>query len=362
MDNRQNQITSSQLMGLLISIQLGTVTLSLPAYLAITSGHDGWISILLFGIIITGLIALVIKLMNKYGNKSIYEINTFLYGKYLGGLLNLLIVLYLWYSACLYLRSYTNILHVHLLRLTPNLVLCIFVLIPTYYLVWYGLKYVARYTFMIYISLFICCVLFLLVFKALRLTFIMPIGESGVEGIKASFSPCIYAFLGYEVISVVYPEITNKQKAMKYSLCSNIITTIFFTILVLVTTSFFGEELLKKCMYPLVELSSSYRAPVLERIDLIFVAFWIPAMAMATRGYFCIAYYSLHKLLNLKKKAIYLIVFTAITILLSNLPKSNSQLDIHNNVMVIWGTAFSIFLTICYLFSFIRKKEAKPSE
>jgi spore germination protein (amino acid permease) len=360
MDSRENQITSSQLMGFVLSIQIGTGILTLPADLAIACGHDGWISVLVVGIIITADISIIIKLMKRYDNQSIYGINKLLYGKYLGGLLNLLIVLYLWYSACLYFRSYINILHVELLRSTPSLILCIFIVIPTYYLIWYGLKYVARFTFMIYISLTFFCIMFLLFFKDLRFNFLMPIGESGIEGIKASFSPCLYAFMGYEVVSVIYPEITNKQKAMKYALGSNIITTIFFIILVLVTTSFFGEEMLKKTMYPIVNLSRSYKAPVIDRIDLLFIIFWIPAQAMATRGYFSIAYYSIHKLLRLKKKAIYLILFTSITILLSNVPKSNSQLHIYNNGMMISGTLFSIFLVICYLFSFIRKKGVKP--
>jgi len=360
MDSRENNITSSQLMGLIVSIQIGSGVLSLPAYLARTCGHDGWISLLVYGIIITAVISVIIRLMNRYNNKSIYEINKFLYGKYLGGLLNLLIVLYLWYSTCINLRSYTNVIHVHLLRSTPTLVLCVFTLIPTIYLVWYGLKYVARFAPLIYLSISFCCLLFFLVFKDLRFNFLLPIGESGIEGIKASFSPCIFAFLGYEVISVIYPEITDKKKAMKYAIGSNLITTIFCIILLVITTSFFGEEMLKKTLYPTIMLSRSYRAPIIERMDVLFIAMWLPVMAMTTRGYFCIAYYSINKVLNLKKKAIYLIVFTSITILLSNVPKSISNISIYSNVMMISGTLFFIFLVICYLFSFIRKKGVKP--
>ena len=360
MDKRENNITSSQLMGLIISIQIGTGILSLPASLSTVCGHDGWILMLVYGILITAVIFFIIKLMNRYNNKSIYGINKLLYGKYLGSLLNLLIVLYLWYSACLSLRSYTNVVHVDLLRSTPTLVLCIFMIMPTYYLTWYGLKYVVRFASMKYFSLSFCCILFLLVFKDLRLNFLMPIGESGIEGIKASFSPCIYAFLGYEIISVIYPEITNKKKAMKYAIGSNIITTIFYILLLLVVTSFFGEEMLKKSMFPTIALSRAYRAPIIERMDVLFIAIWLPAMAMTTRGYFCIAYYSINKLLNLKKKGIYLFIFTSITILLSNVPKSMSNIEIYSNGMMIAGTIFSIFLVVCYLFSFIRKNGVNP--
>ncbi|MBU3182638.1 GerAB/ArcD/ProY family transporter [Clostridium psychrophilum] len=360
MDNRENNITSGQLMGLIVLIQIGAGVLSLPATLAIVCGHDGWISILLYGIIISVIISLIIKLMNRYHNKSIYDINKFLYGNYLGALLNLFIVLYLWYSTCLSLRAYTNVIHVNLLRSTPTFALSILTLIPTCYLAWYGLKYVGRFASTIYLSLSFCCILFFLVFKDLRFNFLLPIGQSGIEGIKASFTPSIYAFLGYEVISVIYPEITNKKKAMKYSIGSNIITTAFYILLILVITSFFGEEMLKKSVHPTITLSRAYKAPIIERMDILFIAIWLPAMAMTTRGYFCVAYYSINKLLSLKKKGIYLLVFTTVTILLSNVPKSISQLKTYDKIMSTAGIFFSFFLVICYLFSFIRKKGVNP--
>ena len=357
MDSRENNITSSQLMGLIVTLQIGPGILSLPNFLAIDCGHDGWISILIYGIIITAVISIIIRLMNRYNNKSIYKINKLLYGKYLGGLLNLLVVLYIWYAACLCLRGYTNVIHINLLRTTPSLAICIFILMPIYYLTWYGLKYVGRFASMIYLTLSFCCLMFLLVFRDLKLSFLMPIGQSGIEGVKASFHSCIFALLGYELISVIYPEITNKKKAMKYAIGSNIITTIFFMILLLVVTSFFGEEMLKKGLFSTITLSRSYRAPIIERMDILFISIWLPAMSMATTGYFCIAYYSINKLLNLKKRGIYLFIFTSITILLSNVPKSISNIDTYSNGMLIAGTIFSIFLIICYLFSFIRKKE-----
>lgn len=360
MDNRSNNITSGQLMALIVSIQIGAGVLSLPSYLARICGHDGWISVLIYGIIITGVIITIIGLMNRYNNKSIYEINELLYGKYLSELLNLFIVLYLWYSTCVSLRSYTNIIHIHLLRATPSLVLNIFVLIPTVYLTWYGLKYVARFSLVIYLSLTFSFLLFFLVFKELRFGFLMPIGQSGIEGIKSSFLPCIYSFLGYEVIPIIYPEITNKKKVKKYAIGANIITTSFCVLTLLVVTSFFGEEMLKKSLYSMITLARSYRAPIIERMDVLFLAMWLPVIAMTARGYFCITYYSINKLLNLKKKAIYLVMFSSISILLSNAPKSISQMDNYNNIMRISGLSFSIFLCISYLFSFIQKKGVKP--
>ena len=356
MDKRSNQLTSSQLMWFIISVQVGIGIITLPNDLAIACGHDGWISVAAFGILIAIAVAIIVKLMNRYNNQSIYGINKFLFGKYIGGTFNLLIVLYLWYSACLYLRVFINILHILVLRLTPSLILSFFIIIPTFYLTWYGLKYVARFTILIVVCLSFCFLLFILSSRYFRFTLLMPVAQSDISSLIGGFNYCMYAFLGYEIITVIYPEITNKKKVMKYSILAITITTIFYITLLIVTDIFFGEVFLKGIMYPIFKLSRSYEAPIIERIDLIFMCIWFPAMAMATRGYFFTAYYSINKLFNLKKNIIFLIGFTVTTILLSRIPKSNSNLFAYKQFMITSGTAFTVFLILCYIFSFLRKK------
>jgi len=190
----------------------------------------------------------------------------------------------------------------------------------------------------------------------------MPVGESGIDGIKASFSACFYSLFGYELISIIYPEITDKQKTMKYALSANVLTTMFFLVTVLTTTCFFGEEFLKKILYPILKLSRSYHAPIIERLDLIVISIWLPAMAMGFMGYFSTCYYSINKLFKLKKRAIYLLLFTLITILLSSIPNSNSNLSKYNVFIIVGVSLFSVFLILSYIFSFIRKNGVKPLE
>jgi spore germination protein (amino acid permease) len=362
MENKDNEITARQLMNFIICTQIGIAALTLPNGLALKCGHDGWIAVAFFGTIITGAIIVIILLLQRYNDQSIYGINKLLYGKYIGGALNILIVIYLWYSTCLFLRTHINILKIIVLRLTPPVILTFFIIIPTYYLVLYGLKFVARFTGLIWIIIGFCLILFVLVSKNLTITFLMPVGECGIKGIIDSFDECMYAFIGYELIAIIYPEITNKDKTMKYMMIANITSIMFYVIMVLVCTSFFGCEMLKYSLFPIIRLSRSYRAPIIERIDLLFVTIWFPAMAMATRGYFSACYYSINKLFNLKKTPITLIGFTVITIFLSRIPRSASRIYFYNRIMAIGGAVFTGFLIISYIFSFINNRGVKKSE
>src|SRR4051794_11483929 len=102
--DKRHDITSNQLMIYGISAQVGTGILLLPSSLAAEEGHDGWISTLLTGILSILLIIIIMELLKRCSNKSIYEINNLLYGKYLGWFLSFIIFLYLCFATIINLR------------------------------------------------------------------------------------------------------------------------------------------------------------------------------------------------------------------------------------------------------------------
>jgi DNA polymerase III sliding clamp (beta) subunit (PCNA family) len=75
MEDRRNKITSGQFMIMTISSQVGIGIFCQSYKLAVEVGHDGWIPLALSGIFSIILFVLFIKLMERYGNKSLFEIN-----------------------------------------------------------------------------------------------------------------------------------------------------------------------------------------------------------------------------------------------------------------------------------------------
>lgn len=363
MDNKENQITSRQLMNMTISVQIGLGVLALPNNLALKCGHDGWITIILAGGVVTGIAIIGMLLLQRYNNQSIYGITKLLYGKYLGGLFNTVIVLYLWLGAAHFFRIFIDIIKLSVLKMTPPIVLSAFIMLTICYLTWNGLKNVARFAVLIYFIIIFSLILFAAVHRDLRLTFLMPVNEIGIKNILNGFEDCMYAYLGYGLTFIIYPEITNKNKAMKHLVGANIVTGIFMLTIVLTCTSFFGEEMMKYAPYPILKLSRSFRAPIFERVDVLFISAWFPAMFMTVVGYFSVCYYSINKLLNLKKRKTNLIVFSIINVMLSRIPRNTSQiLSLFNTIMVRYAYVFLSIVIISYAFSFINKRGVKQSE
>lgn len=356
MSERRHLITSSQLRTFILSAQVGIGILVLPSKLATDVGHDGWISVVLAGIISIIASIIIVKLMQLYRDKSIYEINRTIWGKYMGSIMNVIILLYLVYATSIGIRIFSSVITITILKFTPPLIQSLYVLTPTLYLIWYGLKSICRFANLIYFILLIIVLFFLFIFKYLRLTFILPVGDAGFYKIIKGIFPSMFAMLGFELITIIYPNITDKGKVLKNIVWANIISIVFILVNVLVITSFFGETMASRLVFPLFSLTRSYKSPILERIDLYYIALWFPAMAMSLRAYFFSTHYSFQRIFNIRKSSLLLAALTVTSILLSRLPKDFNEVNTYADILNIFGFGFITYLIICYIIAIISKK------
>ncbi|SCY31199.1 GerAB/ArcD/ProY family transporter [Alkaliphilus peptidifermentans] len=355
LDNK-HKITSAQLFVFIIVVQIGIGFITLPSAIVQIAAHDGWISILLAGIISTLVLVVIMLLLKRYKDKSIFQITVLLYGKYLGGVINLSIVSYTFIAASLGVRIFTEVMKTSALKMTPPTLLTFFIMLPAIYLAWYGLKAICRFENILLFVFAVVIVFFLLIYKDFRLTFLMPVGGTGIGPISMAIIPSFFGFLGIELIAIIYPNIYDKENAMMYAIAANLFSMTFFVIVLIFLTGFYGETMLRRLEYPFFNIARSYSAPVIERVDLFFVALWFPAMGSSFLNYFFSSYYSINTLFNINKREVFLLIFYIIVALVSRIPKNlvqtNELLEMLNPV----GIGLMGFLCLSYLFSFINKR------
>lgn len=363
MNNKANEISAGQVFIFVVSAQIGFGILSMASTLAEDVGHDGWIAILLAGMITALLICLIVATLKRFNNISIIEINNLLFGKYIGRFFSVLAISYVTYTTVLMVRNFNDIIRMSTLRLTPPMVLTSFIIIPIVYLSWYGLKYICRYSTLKIILVIIVVLYYMLLIKYFRFTFLQPIGAAGVKKIiKVSFSP-FTSFIGYELLTFIYPYVKDKKKLLKSALYANAFTIVFYIITVAFFTGFFGEVMLAQLIYPMFSLARAYRAPVFERLDLFFISLWFPIMISTALAYYFCAYNSLKILFNIEnnkpKSKILIWCFTILVILLSRLPKDMLQLSSLFDQLGYISTGYVGYIFICYLLSFIKRGNKK---
>lgn len=359
MDNKKHSISSMQMMCFFISSQIGFGIITLPATLADKVGHDGWISVLLSGIISTLCTFLVSIFINRYSNKSIFQINIFLYGKYLGMLINFSLFLYLIFTCTVIFRLYSELIKITVLNLTPLTALSLFTAIPTIYMCFKGLKATARFTTTLLPVYLITIIFFLIIMRDGRLTFIMPIGQAGVKGIFSGMILSGFSYLGIELLPIIYPYISDKQNFTKYALLANAFTTFFFTLIVFISTVYVGEWKLKLLAFPLFNVSTSVRVPIIERLDLLFIMLWYPVMGSSIRCYFFCSYHFLDIILAINNKKYPIIILTSLIVLLGNIPKDLVDIYSFTNIIGAIGMIFIGLLIFSLAFSFINKRGVK---
>lgn len=355
-------IDSKGLMIFTISTQIGIGIITIPSLLAEESGHDGWISVLLTGIICTLLSALIILFLRRYGNKSIFDINKFLYGKLIGMFFNVLMLIFLLYCSSVSVRIFSAYLRLTLLPETPAIVLNIFTLLPSMYIIWQGLRPLCRFSNII-LFIIISTVLYLLIpYKHYRASFLLPIGDMGIKPILYSIKTSLFAYAGLELVVFIYPNISDKKNVLKYHVLANIISLVFFTIIMICVTCLFGANMLKILTIPVFNMSRIIKVPILERTDLYFIAFWFLAVASSLRTYLYTAYYGILHVFKLKKNKVLYILYFAVIILLSRIPQNMNQVFLSLEIFNTISIAFVLFLVASFVFSCINKKGACPNE
>jgi spore germination protein (amino acid permease) len=358
----KNSITSRQMALLTFVAQTGMGMISLPAMLAREVGHDGWISILLTGIISIILGALIVWLMKRYSDKSIYDINNLIFGKVIGLFFNLVLTVYLFLASAASVRVFSVFLSITLLPKTPVVIIVPFVMLPSIYMVWCGFKTVVRFKYISTMSYAVSLTYILLVSRQYIFSFLLPIGEAGLPAILSGVETSFYTFMGLELIAFVFPAITDKKGAMKWHLIAITLTTLFSVIVVVASTALFGENFLKTQTIPLFNLARVYNAPIFERVDLYLIALWFVVMGCSMRAYMYAAYYSLGKVLKLKDSKVLVLLFFLSLILLSRLPGDVNEVFMFRQLTSLLGIGVYLFLVLCLCVSFIRKKGVVQDE
>lgn len=354
--NGKNNVTSRQMAVLTFFAQTGLGVIILPATLAKVVGHDGWISMLIAGSVAIVFSALFAALLKRYGDKGIYDINRMIFGKVLGSILNVLLMAYLFLAAVRGVRVFTLFIRLTVLPYTPALALSPFIILPSIYLVWQGLKYVIRFKYISIWAYVLSILLISLILKDLRVSFLLPICEAGIGRLVSSIPTAFMHYMGLELIVFLFPEITDKASAFRWQKAAILSSSLYFALLVAICTALFGENFLQIQTIPLFNMARTYRAPILERVDIYMVSLWLIVMGCSIRAYMFAAFYSLEKVFNLKRTKFLLVSYFLLIIAISRIPRDINEALMFLDITNVIGIIVSLFLVLCLGLSFFRKK------
>ncbi|SFC68512.1 GerAB/ArcD/ProY family transporter [Bacillus sp. UNCCL81] len=358
------KISINQLICLVILNQVGVSILSMPYKESLISGYDSWMSMIIGGIIAQLGILIVYFLGKRYPDRSFQQYISSIIGRPLGLIINLLFAAYCAQSCLMLIVSYTDVINRWLLFETPWFVLIGLMVIVSGYIASSTLRSIATITQSI-MSMFLICfmIIFISGFGNGDFRHFLPVGTHGIGPIIKGAIPAFWTFAGYELLLYVFPFVKCKKKkdiliAMSIA---NGVTTAFYVLISLIVIYNFSENQLNLIHEPLVFILRKFRWPVVQSLDILFIAIWLSVTIVTAYIYL---FLSARYLAFLGKKEIqnhpllvWLIAFVcfAAGIFFSNRNFLSSFTKFHNTLTVIMIIGLP---TLILLISFVKKEVA----
>jgi spore germination protein (amino acid permease) len=290
-DNR-NAITKMQLFCLVTQSQIGIGIMSLPHDAHQYAKGDAWLSVLAAGVVAQCMIVLLWLLCVRLPRHTFFQMVTNLWGKVPGFIVNLYYASYFVLVTAIIIDSFSEVVIKWLLPFTPSWAIYFVALSAGVYLAAGSLPSIARFYAVAMFNLALLIFLMLLGLDDIDIRYVLPAGQSDVNGLLQGMFESLFSYKGYEVLLFVFPFVTKyaKGKEILYTAsAANALTTMVYVFVVLICTTYFSPSELGLIDEPVLYLLSSYSIVLMERVDMVFTAVWMVTVATSYGTYLYLA-------------------------------------------------------------------------
>ncbi|KRF51466.1 spore gernimation protein [Bacillus sp. Soil768D1] len=265
----KDRITTSQATVILINFILGTGILTLPRASAEKGKTpDIWITVILGGLIsmIAGVI--MVKLSQQFPEKTFYQYSHEIVGKWMGGLLSILIVGYFLITSGFQLRSMAEVVRYFLLEGTPTWAIMMPFMWISLYLIMGGINPIARlFEIILPITIFLFLLVIFVSLKIFEIDNIRPVLGDGFTPVLKGIKTTTLAFTGPEIMLLLLPVV----------LVGVFIPLIFYVITVVMVIGALSVDGVVTRTWPTLDLIRSYEVSglIFERFESLLLVIWI---------------------------------------------------------------------------------------
>jgi spore germination protein KB len=215
MSLEQGKIGNSQLIILMVGFIFGASIVLVPGREA---AHDAWMAIIL-GMLEGSFFALIYTILsNRFKGKSLIQIHEIVYGKYLGKLISLVFLWYLFHLGSLDITTFKDFFLVTTLPQTPELIIAAFIVLSCCYAVKNGIEVIARCAQILVLaaigSSFISS---LLILKDIDLKNLLPIMETPLKKLfMAAHGTATFPFGDTIVFMMIFPYLNDNRDSHRH--------------------------------------------------------------------------------------------------------------------------------------------------
>lgn len=271
--NDNNKVSPFYVFFLVHSMQTGIGVLSFQRYLAKSTGTDGWISILLAGLIVHLLIWVIYKIFSIVPG-DIISANNQAFGKWVGNFFSLFFSLYFLIFGMTVMISYINVLHLWMFEEVAGWAFALVFLLLIYYINTGGFRTITGISFLSSILTFWLVFILFYAMKYSEFTNLLPIFDHSLRDILKGSRDTSLTLIGFELILMFYPFIKDAKTSQKFAHGGALTTTIITVFVYLISFVFYSQQQLELTIWPTLTMTSIVQFPFIQRFEYIYVSWW----------------------------------------------------------------------------------------
>ncbi|MDI6603614.1 MAG: endospore germination permease [Thermoanaerobacteraceae bacterium] len=279
---KKNEITSEkkisikQLIYIIVTIVITTESVFLPSFVASYAKEDSWISVIISTIFSALIFIIYYKLAMMFKDQTFFEYIEKIVGKFMGKIISILFILFFLNVIFVVTRQLIEIMGNAFMPKTPSLVFLVVTLIPVIYAVSKDFSSIVKINeILLPYGLFALIFIVVLSLPNIKIDNFMPILAKGIlPPIIGSF-PITSWVLESVILLAIFPQIEQKEKALKGGLLSILIIG-FISFLGLIAIGIFSAEVTTNMQFPLLEVTRNIRTGIYtQRFDSLIMSIWI---------------------------------------------------------------------------------------
>ncbi len=327
---QRNKISNQQIKALMVSIVVGIGILSLPSDMAMVLDNDGWIGILIDGIITIPFIIMIDRLFIMKPGKTFFQLGREVLNPIVFQVFLIIGVFYIIILLGYTSRVFADIIKAYLLDTTPTEVIIITMLLAISYIARSPIEAIARMAVIIY-PIIIIFVIFLIIINLpnMDVTNIYPIFQVNYKHIPRGVLTALFSYSGYEFILLVLPYAEDKKSTLKYSLNGMFIVIAIYLIVFFMSLSQYGIHQLKREIWPTIAIIKEVDLPgyFLENLDGIVMAVWVMVIYGTMGPFLHSAGTILSDIFHTKTHEVFILPLLPIIYIVGMLPRNLVQTD-----------------------------------
>lgn len=277
-----DRITTPQATIIVINYILGTGILTLPRVAAEkVKTPDIWLTVIWGGLIAMLAGWIIVKLSQQFPEKTFYQYNQALVGKWGGWLLSLLVICYFVALCGFHARALAEVTSFFLLEGTPSWAIIMPFMWGSLYLIMGGINPIARLFELIFpITVIIFLLIAFMGFRIFEIDNLRPVLGLGIIPVSKGLKTTALSYSGFEIMLLLLVFMKQPKKAGKVVLVGTLIPLMLYVITVVMVIGALSVDGVVTRTWPTMDLTRSFEMPglIFERFESLLLVIWIMQM------------------------------------------------------------------------------------